>query len=436
MSFGSSLVIFLALPMAAIAGTIELRAGDTLLDAPLVVKSNTVLRGHPRGSRLVMKPGFKGAAAVLVEATAGVTLSGFEIVGDRTELRSAWHLPTGEKAFADYYPANGILIRHSSRVTVRDVGISRIRTFAVLINGSSRVVVDGVRIRESGTLNPSGRNNTTGGILFEEGVADFEVRGSTISHITGNAIWTHSYARSPRQKNGLVQGNTVTSVGRDAIQIGHASQVQVIGNQGREIGFPSEWVDVENHGVGVALDTAGNVDHSAYSDNHFTDVNGQCIDLDGFHDGSVTGNSCVNKRPLADYPASHYGIVFGNNDPAATSSGIVVRNNEVEGFGYGAAFVVGSGNTLENNRFIEVNRARCGSEPMTARCNYAVAEQPDLLRSGVYLSANGGRSTETKSNVIRGNTITGFGMERHCIAAGPGVQLAANTVAGNTCRAN
>ena len=47
--------------------------------------------------------------------------------------------------------------------------------------------------------------------------------------------------------------------------------------------------------------------------------------------------------------------------------------------------------------------AYCGAEPPTFRCNYAVADQPDLLRSGICLANNGGRPTETPGTVIRGN---------------------------------
>jgi len=432
-SFGSLFVGLLTLPGLLTAATLNLRAGDTVLDAPLKIKSNTAVRGNPRGSRLLLKPGFSGSAAIVVEGVANVTLAGFEIVGDRADMQSEWYLPTGEAAFADFYPANGILIRKSTGVTVRDVRISRVRTFPILVNASGKVLVDQVRIEDSGTLNKTGRNNTTGGILFEEGVNGFEVRNSSLTRIAGNAIWTHSWARSPRQRAGVVRNNTITTVGRDAIQMGHATEVRVTGNTGGEIGFPTEWVDVENHGVGVALDTAGNVDQAVYSDNHFTDVNGQCIDLDGFHDGEVTRNSCVNKRPLEAYPASHYGIVFGNNDPGMKPEKIVVRNNTVEGFGYGAVFLVGTGNTVEGNQFLNINRAHCGAEPITARCNYAVTEQPDLLRSGIYLANNGGRPAETSGNVIRGNTITGYGMATHCIGTAPGVKAADNTIANNIC---
>jgi hypothetical protein len=425
-------------PRAALArgtGTIELPAGETHLDRPLEIPKGSkriALRGNRAGSTLVLTAGFKGSAAILVNDASEVMLEGFTIRGNRTELKSDWYLPLKEAAFADFYSGNGIVIRSSNRVAIRNVQFRAIRAFPILVNASSIITIDAVRIEDCGTLNRAGRNNTTGGILLEEGVRGFEVTGSIVNRIAGNAIWTHSYARSPRQADGLIRGNTISTVGRDAIQIGHATRIRVENNSGSEVGFPAEYVDVENHGVGVALDTAGNVDHAVYTLNRFTDVNGQCIDLDGFHDGEVTRNSCVNQKPLQAYSASHFGIVFGNNDPGMESTGVAITGNTLQGFAYGAVFLAGSRNRIEDNRFLDMNRAHCGSSPVSARCNYAL-DQPDLLRSGIYLSANGGRPTVTKDNVIRANVITGFGITQHCVAAGPGISLKDNTVTQNNC---
>jgi hypothetical protein len=79
-----------------------------------------------------------------------------------------------------------------------------------------------------------------------------------------------------------------------------------------------------------------------------------------------------------------------------------------------------------------MNRAHCGATPVPARCAYAT-DQPDMLRAGIYLANNGGRAAVTRGNVIRGNTITGFGMAEHCVAAAPGVAVAENTASGNRC---
>jgi hypothetical protein len=412
------------------SGIVVLPAGETHLLKPLRVASGAralTIKGNPKGSVLVMDAGFQGRAAIVADRVSELRLESFDVRGNRTDLKSDWYLPTNEAAFADYYSDNGIVVVHSGGLIVRNIGFSKIRAFPLLVNASSTVTIDALMIEDSGTLNRAGRNNTTGGILLEEGVNRFEIRGTTINRITGNAIWTHSYARSPRSSDGLIAANRITTAGRDAVQVGHASNIRVEDNSGSHIGFPADIVDVEHHGVGVALDTAGNVDHSVYARNRFTEVNGQCIDLDGFHDGSVISNSCINSSVAL--PASHFGIVFGNNDPGMESTRVVVRNNELRGFAYGGIFLIGTNHIVENNKLLDLNRAHCGSTPIPAACNYAL-DQPDLLRSGIYLSNNGGRPTVTKNNVIRGNTIQGFAMKTHCMAAAPGVPLPANQ---NTC---
>ena len=413
---------------------VELPAGETHLKRPMEVPkgAHAMVRGNPKGSTLILDPDFKGSAAIVAEGASDLTIEGFTIRGNRTELKSDWYLPPGETPFADYFSDNGIVVRKSAGVTIRNVTMTGIRAFPLIVNASSDVTIEGVRIEDSGTLNQAARNNTSGGILLEQGVSRFEVSRCFLSRITGNAIWTHSYSNAPRSSDGSIHDNTISRVARDAIQVGHATRVRVENNAGSELGYPAEYVDVESQAVAVALDTAGNVDHSVYAGNRFTDVNGQCIDLDGFHDGSVLNNACLNRKPLKDYPWLHAGIVFGNNNPSVESTGVVVKGNDIEGFAYGAVFLIGLGNRIEDNQFLDMNRAHCGVIPVPSRCAYAL-DQPDMLRAGVYLANNGGRPAVTKRNVIRGNTITGFGMKEHCVAAAPGVSLAENTIEANRC---
>jgi hypothetical protein len=70
-------------------------------------------------------------------------------------------------------------------------------------------------------------NNKIGGISSEGGVTNFEVTRSTITTITANTIWTHSYAGSPKQSERTIRDNTITTAGRDAIPIGHATRIRV-----------------------------------------------------------------------------------------------------------------------------------------------------------------------------------------------------------------
>lgn len=375
---------------------------------------------------------FQGSAAITVDRALNVTLSGFSIRGNRSDLKSDWYLPSKEASFADYYTANGIVVRNSTNVTIRGVRFSRIRAFPVIINATARAVVDSATIEDSGTLNRDGHNNTTGGILVEEGSSGFDVRNSNISRVTGTAIWTHSYARSPRQSDGVIRNNVISTVARDAIQIGHATRIRVENNRGSEIGFPVDYVDFPGYGTPVALDTSGNVDHSTYTGNEFTSVAGQCIDLDGFHDGEVTNNQCINDPvAAAKWIGLHFGILFGNHDPDMTSSNVTVARNTIQGFAYGGVFLIGDHNRIEDNRFLDVNLAACGTQPPPAKCN-ALPDQPNALRSGIYLSDNGGRQTQTRDNVIRGNVITGVD-PNYCVSAKPDVSLKADTIAGNAC---
>lgn len=416
-------------------GAVQLPPGETHLDRPLEFPphaKNLTLRGHPTGSTLVLDPGFKGSAAIVVNGAFNVTLTGFAIRGNRTELKSDWYLPEHYEAFADYYTGNGIVVRKTDRLIVRGVQFRSIRAFPLLINASSHVLVESVDILDCGTLNQAGRNNTTGGILLEEGVSAFQIRHANIAQVTGNAIWTHSYNDSPRSSDGLITGNIINTAGRDAIQIGHATKIRVEHNAGRQIGFPADYADLEHHGTPVALDTAGNVDYSFYTDNHFTDVNGECVNLDGFHDGQVTGNGCLNLKPLETYPALHYAIVFGNNNPSANPNNNVITSNTMKGFAYGGIFVIGANNRIEKNYFEDLNLAHCGTSPVPARCAYAL-DQPDMLRSGIYLGNNGGRPSATTGNIIRNNTFTGYAIKEHCITAAPGVSLQTNTLVNNTC---
>lgn len=415
---------------------VELPAGELHLTHPLVIpkgSKDVVIQGAKGGSTIVLDPGFEGRAAIEADGVSNTFFRNFSIVGDRREMKSFWYLPLKEAAFADYYTANGIVIRNGTSVGIRGVTFSRIRAFPIILNATAGSVIDSVTIQDCGTLNQDGHNNTTGGILIEEGSKDFEISNSTINRIPGNAIWTHSYARSPRQDTGRIRDNVISTVARDAIQIGHATRVRVENNRGSDIGFPVDYVDFPGYGTPVALDTAGNVDHTVYTGNSFTRVAGQCIDLDGFHDGEVTGNQCINGSAARNWIGLHFAILFGNHDPGMTSSNIVLTGNTLQGFAYGGIFLIGDHNRIESNRFVNVTLAGCGTKAaIPAKCG-ALPDEPDALRSGIYLADNGGRPAVTRDNVIHNNAFTGIDDARHCIAAKPGVSLAASTITGNLC---
>lgn len=417
-------------------GIVELPPGRLVISRDLVIPDKTVnleIRGHPNGSTLEAAGDFQGRAMLVAGAASGLLLSGFRVEGNRSRLTRPLPLPPSDVPFAGFYSNNGILLREARKVVIRRIEFKNIANYPLLISACSNVLVEEVKIEDSGSLNSAGRNNASGGILIEEGTTDFVVRRCLLRRVRGNGIWTHSNFRSPRNAGGVIVENEVYDAARDAIQVGHATNVKVERNRGARIGYPVGEVDIESQAYPVALDTAGNVDRSAYLFNRFEDVNGQCIDLDGFHHGEVRGNSCLSRKPFEEYPHAHAGIVFGNTHPDVRSEQVLVAENEVIGAGYGGIFLIGSGHRILNNRLLDLNRAECTGDPVRPRCNYA-PEEPGLLRSGIYLARGAARPARAEDNRIEGNEVGGFGMGEWCVGAAPGVSPAKNQIRDNRCQ--
>ncbi len=156
----------------------------------------------------------------------------------------------------------------------------------------------------------------------------FSVADSTFRNIRGNGVWTHSRYLAPRNRDGKILRNEFSEIGRDAIQVGHAVAVEVADNHGVRIGFPVELVDVENAGTPVGIDTAGNVEQSTYERNRFEEIDGKCIDLDGFHDGAVRAQHLhqpARARGLSFWTLRHR--PFNNASIEMRSKNIVIEDN-------------------------------------------------------------------------------------------------------------
>lgn len=410
---------------------VQLPAGIVEMHSELVVEAGTEVRGAAAGTTLRMAPDFNGRAAIVVVG-GRVRLSDFAIEGNRGNEAARVGLPPSDVPFARFTLANGVLAEAVSGLTIERLRFREIGGFAVLVSRSRDIAIDAVSVGDSGSRNPSGRNNATGGILLEEGVTDFHVSGSKFRNIRGNALWTHSLYTSPRNERGLFARNRFETIGRDAIQVGHATDVKVIENAGRAIGFPVEDVDIESLAVPVGIDTAGNVERCVYAGNHFAEIDGKCIDLDGFHDGEIRENGCINRGTPEQYRFGNYGIVMNNSNPDMQSRNIRIVENVIGGPLFGGIFVIGTGHTIARNRLLNLNTAHCNEEAARFGCYYAAGE-PDMLRSGIYLGRGAERPDPAHGNVIEDNEITGFRMDACCIGAAPGVDVSRNKVRGNRC---
>jgi Right handed beta helix region len=392
---------------------VQLAPGTIEIHQEMVLEDGAELRGAASGSVLRAAADFHGRAMIVVRGNH-VLLRDFTVDGNREKLESRLGLPGYDVPFARFTPGNGVLADGVGHLTIQNVRFREIAGFAVLVSRSRQVSIDRVRVADSGSRNPAGRNNTTGGILLEEGTSDFRVTRCELRNIRGNGIWTHSLYTSPRNARGLFAENRFDTIGRDALQVGHATEVRVEGNSGTRIGYPEDMVDAQP----VGIDTAGNVDRSIYTGNQFSAINGKCIDLDGFHDGEVSRNVCVE--------IGGFGIVMNNTNPDMQSRNVRIEDNLLDGVKYGGIFVIGEDNLIQRNRLLNLNTAHCG-------CYYAAGE-PDLFRSGIYLGKGAERPARARGNRIEENEITGYQMDRRCIGGAPSIYPDWNVVRGNRCR--
>jgi len=415
---------------------IELPAGVTEIQSEIDIPPDVAdleIRGAASGSTLRASDHFRGRAIFGCDGANRVRLANFTIDGNRAMLEHRSGLPGFSVPFARFTTGNGILAVDIVSVKISNVQFVNISGFAILVSRSHDVSIENVQVSDSGSRTPSGSNNATGGILLEEGTQNFTVAHCDLRNVRGNGIWTHSLATSLQNRDGLIAWNHFEGIGRDAIQVGHGVHVRVEDNSGSGVGYPLESVDMQDLATPVAIDTAGNTALSEYSNNQFSEVNGKCLDLDGFHDGQVRGNVCTNHYGPEHYPYGNIGIVFNNSDASMRSQGIELENNTLDGTLFSGIFLIGEHHHIAHNHLRRMNLAHCDGTSVKYGCNYA-PDQPGLLRSGIYLASGGAHPSPARLNVIEGNEISGFGMSGNCIHAAPGVAFAANGISGNVCK--
>lgn len=432
-ALGAALLIAAAVYLGARSPrgrVVQLPRGIVEIHSEMPIGAHTEVRGSP-GTVLRAAADFQGRA-LIVATGDDILLRDFSVDGNRPALEVRTGLPPYDTPFARFTRANGVLAEAASRLRIQDLRFRNVAGFAILVSRSHHVAIDRVGVQDSGGRNAAGRNNGTGGILLEEGVTDFSVTNCDLRNIRGNGLWTHSLYTSPRNARGLIALNRFDTVGRDAIQVGHATDIRVAGNQGTRIGFPPADVDIEGRAIPVAIDTAGNVERCSYARNQFSEIDGKCIDLDGFHDGEIRGNVCVNRGRPEQYPFGNYGIVMNNSNPDMQSERVRIEENLIDGTLFGGIFVIGAGNVVARNRLLNLNLAHCNEEAAKFGCYYAAGE-PGMLRSGIYLGQGAERPAPARGNLVADNEITGFKMAERCIGGAPAIRPEWNTVRGNRC---
>ncbi len=418
--------------LAAKTGAVTLPSGVIEISREIVLPYDVHdLDINGLGTTIKAAATFRGRALIVIPTGRNIKIHDLSLDGNREALSGGIRMPPSGTMFSRFVPDNGIVAEGVTNLEIANVKATGIAGYTILVNAGHGVHIRATQISDSGSLNALKRNNTTGGILLEEGTTDFEVLDCRMANVRGNGIWTHSNSHSARNARGRIAGNAIAMTARDAIQVGHATEIVVENNRGAMIGYPPEEVDIETQAFPVGVDSAGNVDKSIYRNNQFEEVDGKCFDLDGFHDGEVSGNTCVNQEAVKEYPFGHYGLIMNNSNPDMQSRNVRITGNTFDGTLFGGIFVIGTGNTITGNHLLHLNLAHC-NEPGRINCLWA-KDQPDLLRSGIYLGAGAERPDLARGNIVENNEISGYGMSRHCIGVAPGVSLADNTVAKNEC---
>jgi hypothetical protein len=199
------------------------------------------------------------------------------------------------------------------------------------------------------------------------------------------------------------------------------------------IGFPLEAVNTDLRPP-AGVSTEGKVDASRIEDNVFEQVNGRCFDLDGFHDGEVANNSCVNRGDASVYPNGGYGLYLDNGSAEMRSQMVNIHDNRIEGMPWGGVFVVGTGHRVVNNKLLRLNLLGCSAETREFNC-LPNADEPLLSRAGIYLGLRGQRPDPADAVLVEGNEVSGAGMgSGNCVVFAPQVKPTANTVKDNDCK--
>src|SRR5260370_3354159 len=107
---------------------------------------------------------FQGRAILSCKSCRRVTFRNFAIDGNRAALEKPLPLPPSDKAFASFYPNNGILIEDAAGVKMDHVDFTNITHFAILVNHSHDMLLDLISIENRGPRNAQGRNCTSGGL--------------------------------------------------------------------------------------------------------------------------------------------------------------------------------------------------------------------------------------------------------------------------------
>ena len=470
---------------AAEGEVIHLQAGEYLLDQPLqLTRDDLTVEGQGESTILRRAVTVLNGEGLINIRASGVTLRQFRIDGQVEVPRALPYLDPqggdsvlGAPIHGD--PMHPELLRDTSvtihpgvtDITVEDLVIERSGGYAILIDARygtvkyvnfRRLHLRDCRPHLFGKPGDLRYGSWTGGIHYQNDGRDLDfarhalialtIEDSTFTRMAGHAIWGHGYGFHTLNEEVTVRRNRFTDIGLDAVLIGNVRRAVVEQNSFHRIGFvsfpadevarPAWYPGLRDDGAdnipAVAIDSSGLVLNSVYRGNTMLNVNGNCIDLDGFTRGEVVENTMrVSGREDAWNYANDLVAEFGGHRQGNLTKGINLSNTS------GAApteRVRIAGNTIINlgGFAIALNDSqRCSVEENHIR-HYGHDYGPIILSNSLRDPREQHISSE---NVIRDNYIH-FYLEAWCITEvdnlGGGARpvVGPNAVYDNHCDAN
>ena len=316
---------------------------------------------------------FRGRALLVIPHGSNIKVFGLALDGNREAVGRLGGPPPAGTMFARFVANNGILAEGIKGLEISNIQATYIAGYVILVNGGSDVRIHEVEVTESGGFDVRRHNNGSGGILLEEGVADFEITRCLFGKLRGNGVWLTSDAGSPPVTRGRIAENEFSILSGSAVVLRNTANIEMEENMAKMIGFPSDEVDTADSLLPAGVAVRGRTSHLGVRNNHFEQIAGRCMTLNGLTESEIAANDCRD-------------VLFN----------AVVLN--------------GSGNTVSANHFPDVNKSK--------------KTDPDSLHAGVYLAAG------AKDNLIEANEIAGPGISTHCVM---GPSLGANRVLGTEC---
>jgi len=293
-------------------------AADLALDA---TTNNITFYGDGDTSQIKLAGTLSNGVGIFdIAGSTGIAFEDLLIDGGRATAVGLDWSTISDPAQANLTNSSSVWIHGgSSNIRFTHVTFRHTCGYAIYLDATSTGDIDGVEIDSCHFINNRAHTFGTGGVntyqawtsgVHYQGdgtsfcVKNLSIHDCSFRRSPGSQIWGHLYAFTKMHKNVTVDNCIFEDVGLEGVELGGTDGGGVTNCFFHRTGFVTGNSDtatatpawLSNH-QGTALDTAGLCTNMTYANNRLLNCNGGYIDLDGFGQGVVTGNSCVCSQP-------------------------------------------------------------------------------------------------------------------------------------------